>query len=299
MRVAENQRYRQVNEQVSMAKSNNARSLDDMSTQKSIRTISDNPVGLTRTIRYRDEISNADQNVKNMDMSKGYMDTSEQALTSLTDSLIRAKELAVAMANDTNNASSRMATSREIREIIDQVVMAGNANYNGKFVFAGFRNETPPLTEDGNFIGDDGKIFVQVTPGTFKPVNVPARNLFVPDEDDRAQGHFNMVHALQNLYEGMMENDKGEIQKDMSELEFHLEKVVGFQATIGGMWNSINNTQTQVARNAEATKVTLSEIEDADAFQVMSDFKKTEAILQSTLLASNKVLQPSLLNFLQ
>jgi flagellar hook-associated protein 3 FlgL len=43
----------------------------------------------------------------------------------------------------------------------------------------------------------------------------------------------------------------------------------------------------------------LSNIVDADAFEVMSDFKKTETILQSTLLAANKALQPSLLNFLQ
>lgn len=299
MRVAENQRYRQVNTQVSNAKSNNARSLDDVSTQKIIRSISDNPIGLTRAIRYRDQISSTEQNIKNMDMSKGYMDTSEHAMSSLTDCLIRAKELAVAMANDTNDASSRMATAREIREIADQVVMAGNASYNGKYVFGGFRNQTPPLSEDGNFIGDDGKIFVEVRPGTFRPVNIPARNLFMPDDDDRAQGHFNMVHALQNLCEGMMENDKAEIQKDMSELEFHLDKVTGYQASIGGMWNSINNIQTEVTREAEATKGTLSEIEDADAFQVMSELKKTDAILQSTLLASNKVLQPSLLNFLQ
>jgi flagellar hook-associated protein 3 FlgL len=299
MRVAENQRYRQVNAQVTKAKGQNARALDDVSTQKAIREISDNPIGLTRAIRYRDQISNSEQNIKNMDMSKGYMDTSEQALAGLTESLIRAKELAVAMANDTNNAGSRMATAREIREIIDQVVMVGNANYNGKYVFGGFRNQTPPLTEDGNFIGDDGKIFVEVSPGTFRPVNIPARNLFMPDEDDRANGHFNMVHVLQNLYEGMVGNDKAEIQKDMSELEFHLEKVTGFQASIGGMWNAINNTQTQVTRDTETTKGTLSEIEDADAFKVMSDFHKTDAILQSTLLASNKVLQPSLLNFLQ
>jgi flagellar hook-associated protein 3 FlgL len=108
-----------------------------------------------------------------------------------------------------------------------------------------------------------------------------------------------MVQALQNMYEGMMHNDKSEIQKSMSELEFHMEKVTSHQASIGGMWNAINNTQTRMSRDVDTAKGTLSEIEDADAFKVMSDFKKTEAILQSTLLASNKVLQPSLLNFLQ
>lgn len=299
MRVAENQRYRQVNDQVSKAKGANSRSLDDVSTQKTIRDISDNPVGLTRAIRYKDQIGSYEQHVKNMDLTKGYMETSEQALTSLTDNLIRAKELSVAMANDTYNQASREAAGREIREIIDEVVLVGNSSYNGRYVFAGFRNQTPPITDDGNFTGDDGKIFVEVSPGSFRPINIPARSLFLPTDEEREQGHFNMVQALQNMYEGMMHNDKSAIQKSMSELEFHMEKVTSHQASIGGMWNAINNTQTRMSRDVDTAKGTLSEIEDADAFKVMSDFKKTEAILQSTLLASNKVLQPSLLNFLQ
>ncbi len=299
MRVAENQRYRQVNEQVGRAKASNGRSLDDMSTQKTIREISDNPVGMTRALRYRDQISSFEQHVKNMDLTKGYMDTTEQALVNITDNLIRAKELSVAMANDTYNAASRDAAAREIREIIDEVVLVGNTNYNGRFVFGGFRNQTPPVTEDGNFIGDDGKIFVEVSPGAFRPINIPARNLFMPSDEERKEGHFNLVQALQNLYEGLSTNEKSMIQRSMSELEFHTEKVTSYQASIGGMWNSINNTQARISKEVDASKGTLSEIEDADAFKVMSDFKKTEATLQSTLLASNKVLQPSLLNFMQ
>jgi flagellar hook-associated protein 3 FlgL len=299
MRVAENQRYKQVNDQVGRSKAANARALDDMSTQKTIREISDNPVGLTRAVRYRDQISTSEQHVKNMELTKGYMDTTEQALVNLTDNLIRAKELSVGMASDTYNASSREAAAREIREIIDEIILVGNSNYNGRFVFGGFRNQTPPVTEDGNFIGDDGKIFVEVSPGSFRPINIPARNLFVPSDEEKASGHFNMVSALQNLYEGLMQNEKSMIQRSMSELEFHTEKVTSYQASIGGMWNAINNTQTRVIKDVDAAKGTLSQIEDADAFKVMSDFKKTEATLQSTLLASNKVLQPSLLNFMQ
>ena len=41
MRVAENQRYRQVNEKVATAKSNNARAMDTTSSMKAIRDISD------------------------------------------------------------------------------------------------------------------------------------------------------------------------------------------------------------------------------------------------------------------
>jgi flagellar hook-associated protein 3 FlgL len=299
MRVAENQRYRQVEAKIGKAKADNATALDGISTMKNLRQISDDPVGLTRAIRYKDQISSFGQHVKNMDLAKGFMETSEQALTSLTDNLIRAKELAIAMANDSNNASSRDAAAKEIRQIVDEVVMVGNANYNGRYVFAGFRNQTPPLSEDGGFSGDDGKIFIEASPGSFRSINLPGRTIFVPNEEERANGHYNMIEALQSLYQGMSENDKGMIQKSMSELEFHMDKVTGHQASIGGMWNAMNNTQARVSRDLDASKATLSEIEDADAFKVMSDFKQTETVLQSTLLASNKVLQPSLLNFLQ
>lgn len=299
MRVSENQRYRQANEKIAKAKVNNAEALDAVSTMKNIRTISDDPTGMSRAIRYRDQISSYDQHMKNMELSKGFMETTEQALSGMTNNLVRAKELAIAMASDTNNAASRDAASKEIRQIMDEVLLLGNSTFNGRFVFGGFRNETPPLTEDGNFSGDDGQIFVEVSPGTFRPINLPAKTLFVASEDDALRGQGNMVHVLQNLYEGMAQNDKQMIQKSMSDLDVHLNKVTSHQATIGGMWNSINNTQSRVLKDVDASKVTLSGIEDADAFKVTSEFKQTETILQSTLLASNKVLQPSLLNFLQ
>jgi flagellar hook-associated protein 3 FlgL len=299
MRVSENQRYRQANDKIAKAKSDNAKALDAVSTMKNIHRISDDPTGLSRAIRYRDQIASLDQHVKNMELSKGFMETTEQALSGITDNIVRAKELAIGMANDTNNAASRDAASKEIRQIIDDVLLLGNSSYNSRFVFAGFRNETPPLTEDGNFTGDDGQIFVEVSPGTFKPINLMAKGLFVPAEADRLKGHENMISVLQNLYDGMAENDKSKIQDSMAKLDFHMDKVTSYQATIGGMWNSLNNAQTRVLRDSDAAKVTLSGIEDADAFKVTSEFKQAETTLQGTLLASNKVLQPSLLNFLQ
>lgn len=299
MRVAENQRYRQVNDKVATAKNNNSRAMDVASSMKAIREISDDPVGLTRAIRYRDQISSQDQHVKNIEMSKGYLETSEQAISSMSENLMRAKELTIGMANDTNNAQSRDAASREIREIIDEIVMLANSNYNGKFVFGGYRNQSPPITSDGDYVGDDGKIFVEVAPGKFSQVNVTARELFTPNAEEQEKGHVNMIHSLQRVYDALVSNDKTDIQRSLSELEFHLDKVTSFQATIGGMWNSINGTQNRLNRETESAKGRLSNIVDADAFAAMSDFKKTETILQSTLLASNKVLQPSLLNFLQ
>lgn len=299
MRVSENQRYNQVESRVQKAKDANAHAMDDISTLKSIREISDNPTGVSRAIRYRDQISSMDQHVKNMEMSKGFMQRAEDALQSLSENLMRAKELAVSMANDTYDASSRDATAREVREIVDEAVLIGNSQFANRYVFAGFRNGTPPISADGKYVGDDGSIFVQVAPGSFRPINIPARNLFEPDPDDRAKGHTELIYTLQNFYEALKENDKTGIAKALTELDYHMDKTTGFLASIGGMWNAVNKTQGRTEKDTDFTKAALSQVEDADAFKATSDFKKTEAGLQSTLLASNKVLQPSLMNFMQ
>ena len=59
------------------------------------------------------------------------------------------------------------------------------------------------------------------------------------------------------------------------------------------------SVETGVEISNDLSKGELSKTEDVDMFKASSDFKQTEAILQSTLMASNKLLQPSLMNFLQ
>ena len=299
MRVSENQRYRQVEGRVSNSKTHNANALDNLSTLKNIREISDNPTAMTRSIRQKDQIASMEQYARNMELSKGFMQRSEDAMVSLTDNLVRAKELAVSMASDTYSADSRAASGREIREIIDEIVLVGNAQYANRFVFGGFRSGTPPVTADGNFVGDDGIIFIQAAPGSFRPISMNARNLFEPTHEEREQGMGNMIHSMEGFYESLMNNDKQGIKKALADLDFHLEKTTSYQASLGGMFNSISNIQTRTEKDVDFVKGSLSVIEDADVFKATSDFKRAEASLQSTLLASNKLLQPSLLNFMQ
>jgi flagellar hook-associated protein 3 FlgL len=43
----------------------------------------------------------------------------------------------------------------------------------------------------------------------------------------------------------------------------------------------------------------ISQLEDADVFQTVSDISKTEATLQATLQTSGKIIEKSLLDFLR
>jgi flagellar hook-associated protein 3 FlgL len=299
MRVSERMRYGHVQRRVEGAKEQNAHALDRLSSQKEITKLSDDPIGATQIIRFRDNIEDIRQFQKNVDYSKGYLERTEGALSSMADNLIRAKELAISMNNDTNDASSREATGREVREIIDEIVQLGNSTFSGKYVFGGFRNQTPPISNDGEYLGDDGAIYVQMSPGNFRQVNLQARNLFESSPSEQENGHFNMIHALDLLHEGLKTNNKDMLQKSLSEIDFHLNKTTSYQATVGGIWNAINDTGDRLGSEEVLMRTKLSKVQDTDFYDASSEFRRTEVVLQGTMMASTKLLQPSLLNFLQ
>src|SRR4051812_10545271 len=122
MRVSEKLRYDTVEARVNDAKEANAHEMDRLASNKDIMKLSDGPVRAKQAIRYRDQISDLGQFQKNIEFSKGLLTSSETAVAGISDNLIRLKELAIGMANDTNDGKSRDATSREVREIMEEIV---------------------------------------------------------------------------------------------------------------------------------------------------------------------------------
>lgn len=299
MRVSEQQRYNLVNHRVEKAKSQNADVLETLSTQKRVNRLSDDPTAVSSIVRNKNAIAEIDQYKKNISYAKGYLTSAESAVSKIYEKLIRAKELSVGMSNDTYDANSREATSREIREVINEIGELANTKFNDRYIFSGFRTNTPTLSDDGTFMGDDGGIFLPVSKQYYRQTNLQSRYLFEASPEEREKGHFNMIDSLDALLKGLLSDDKHTIRKSMNELDFQLNKTSSFQASIGAMYRAADDAGQSLEQSYQTNKETLSRLEDADIYKASSDFRRTEAVLQSTLLASTKLLQPSLLNFLQ
>ena len=299
MRVSEQQRYNTTINRVEKAKQNNSKMLEVMSTNKTLNHISDDPVGAARVIRGRERIESYRQYQKNIDFAVGYIEKAESSIRSIHDFLVRAKKLAVGMSNATYDAKGRKLVSEEVKEVMNAVVQLGNTTYGNRYVFGGFRTQTPPLARDGGYLGDDGAFYMQIDENSFRQINVQARSLFEASEDERKLRHFDMIESLRVLYDGLKDNNVESIRLAMDELEFQLQKAASYEASLGTIHNAINDARERLELGEELTQKNLSKVEDADMYKSVSQFKKTETILQSTLMASNKLLQPSLLNFMQ
>lgn len=296
MRVADRQGYQSVDRSLSQAKAATSGALENMTTQRKIHKPSDNPFGVTRLIRNQGKLKGIEQFKRNIDYARSYFVKTEETIGSIADSLIRAKELAIDAANGSHNENTRGILSKEVQQLTGHLISLGNSKYADKYIFGGFKTKTPVIDSAGSFMGDDGALFLPIAEESFMQINLNGRQLFQGGGEDIGSG---LVGTLKSFNEHLNNNDVVALRKDMVQMDQHIESVVGLRATLGAKNNTLDNVYERHLRIEESLLSDNEGIEGVDFFQSTSDFKQAETVLQSTLLASNKLLQPSLLNFMQ
>jgi len=112
---------------------------------------SDDPIGVSRSLRLNTEIAAMDQYKRNADDAKSWLSTTEMAVSNINEILKRAKELTIQAVNETNSITERTAIQSEIQELRNQLVQIGNTTYAGSYLFSGFKTDKPLLDEEGKY----------------------------------------------------------------------------------------------------------------------------------------------------
>ena len=108
-----------------------------------------------------------------------------------------------------------------------------------------------------------------------------------------------MMEALKKLQNGLHTDDVKKIQSSVSELDFHLTKVIDKIAEVGSTYSSLDTKLRDLQLKEEGETQGLSEKSEVDVVAAATELKKTEGALQASMMAGKKLLSPTLLNFLQ
>ena len=127
-----------------------------ISSGRQMSEISDDPVGMMTALRYRSSIAELDQYEENIMHGGNIIDASELALTEMKELVSRAKVLSIAAIDAGTGDTEHEAMAAEIENIIEQIVMLGNSQINGKYIFGGFRTAGYSEEEPTPFILDKG-----------------------------------------------------------------------------------------------------------------------------------------------
>ena len=256
---------------------------------------SDDPLGTSRVLAARSQIDRDLQYQRNIAIGTSDLAAAEAALDSVQGVLARATELAVQAANGSLNASDRAAIAIEVSQLIEQALSVGNTKHAGRYLFAGHLTTTTPFVPDiaGNpttvtYNGDTGAMQREFAEGERVQTNLTG---------DRAwPGVFAALIQFRNDLKG---NDLTALGLSSGALDAQLEAVLGLRSELGSKMRSIELAEQRLGDGVAATRVAVSNIEDADLAENIVELQIRENAYQAALGVAGRTLNLNLLDFLR
>jgi flagellar hook-associated protein 3 FlgL len=337
MRISDNQNYETVRNNVFRSKERMDNLQNEQATMKKLNTPSDDPVGAAKVLEVRTEKVNNEQYMTNAKMAESFLTNTEQAMTELTDIINRAKEIALSQSSGaSSNAESRLGVAEEISSLYNQAVATGNRRIGDRYIFGGYKTQRPPIDPDGKYHGDEGQMMIEIAKDVFLSMNVTGADAFNshPKTSTDGQGAFgsnpgygpttagrnpasnglekgpegkdvptpenvNVFDELQNLRISLLTGDIGATRDTLDRFDQIHAKIVATRSKIGSRLQGLQSTSQSIERHNLTNSQLTSQIEDADVAQVVSDLAKEEQVFKSSLASSQKLIQPTLLDFLR
>ena len=282
---------------------------NQLATGKKITRPSDDPTATDRAMLLRGTLKQQEQYQENIRDAGTWLKITDGALDEAYSVMDRARELAVRGVNDTNQESQRVAMAEEVKQLREQLQVIANSEINGRFVFGGtmtvaqptaappfslpYPNPVPPATEI-TYAGNGVLMDVEVVPGVTLPFNTPGAAAFGdPADADRA---FKVLEDLENAMRG---GDPSLIGTQIGRLDVAMDRVSTERAVVGSRINRLDLLENRYADAAISYRERLSETEEPEFADVVSQLMQQEAVYQASLAASSRIIQPSLLDYLR
>lgn len=348
MRVTEKTNFDSIRNSISSTKGRMERLQEQNATLKKINTPSDNPVGAARLLEIRTDKVNNEQFQSNARLADTFLNNTEFALGELSDVVLRVKEIALGQASGASSSNeTRLGVAEEVTQLYNQAVATANRRIGDRYLFGGFRTDKPPVNPDGQYLGDNGQMMVEIARDVYLATNTPGIEAFntkpkvsadktsskeYPEmvekpgaspaprssrERERdgiasrapaalpgtgeapVEQNVNLFDELQALRISLLTGDLDGIRATLENFDQLHAKLTAERAKIGSRMQGLQSTAQALERHDTIHANLSSQLEDADLAQVMTDLAKEETIFKSVLAGSQKLVQPTLLDFLK
>jgi flagellar hook-associated protein 3 len=125
---------------------------EQISTEKKLNRISDDPAGLATAIRHRGNFSAYEQYSENIRDADEYLRMTDIVLNRFQDILTKARVIAETTATETANDMEKEIAARQIQELIDEALGLANTKMRDRYLFSGTNGEFPAYSLEGRVL---------------------------------------------------------------------------------------------------------------------------------------------------
>jgi flagellin len=247
-------------------------SIERLSSGLKVNSAADDAAGMAVTVNLRAQIRGFQQAVENANDGIAILQTAEGSYNSISDLLIRMRELAVQSANDSLTNKERAYLNTEFEDLTTELTRISDvAEYNGVTLL------------DGTAGDGAGNMVFQV--GTRNTLNDQIK-VNLKDQDATQLGVDTL--AIDNLTNS---------QAAITGIDTALDTLATDRATLGSKINELTASVDNLALTVENLSAANSQIRDADISKESAEFSKNQVLMQSgvsMLAQANSVPQMAL-----
>lgn len=255
--------------------------------------ISDAPLDARSVLQMDAQLRAGEQYVRNIGAARVRLAIADSTTESVTNILTRARELAIQHGSDTSNAEGRLAAQVEVRELRSAVIQLANRTHNGAHVFGGDYADLPPLDAAGALNPTSparGGPRYEIGPGILADGAPDAGQLFI-DSD--------VIGALDAIDTALGANDRSAIQASSTRLGDAIGNVQTMVAEVGARQIRLDLAEDQQGTVDVGIRARRSTLMDTSVAEAVSRLATVQSALQASLVATNRLLETTLVNFLR
>ena len=252
----------------------NSAAMERISSGKKINSAKDNPLKIEQSENFRMQIRALEMANKNLQDSTSMIQVADTAMGTISEALIRMKELTVQAANEVTNEADRKLIQDEIdvlRSHIDDT--AKNTEFNGN-----------KLLVNGNVTDNSKPDYVEMQIGA----NV-GDSIGIP--------FFNVSSETLGIDKLDVVNDA---TKALNSIDEALKDVNGCRAKYGAVQNRLENSIEITSSSSYIYEKSSSDINDADIALEMAEIARTSILMESAtaMMAQSNNFPKDMLNIL-
>jgi flagellin-like hook-associated protein FlgL len=160
-----------------------------VSTGKKINSSSDDPTGYHRIQNVYTSLDQMEQIQRNITTGTSWTTNTESVLTTLNESIIDARDIALELAGSYMGEDERDAVSEQINDMLLNIQMLSSTTINGSYLFSGTETDTQPFVFDNDewptsvtYQGNDNPFQVDTGNAFYTDVSIPGNQVFISSE---------------------------------------------------------------------------------------------------------------------
>jgi flagellar hook-associated protein 3 FlgL len=294
---------------------------------------SDDPGAIRPVLTTRTQLQQNDRYLETMGVAGDKMAATESHLDTVENVLVRMEEIAINSINSSLSESDLTTLADEVATLKDQLLYSANARIDGKYIFAGFKQDTPPFTENPGYDpdlydisdsstwayiynGDHNRTQLEISPGEYMEVNLTGNELFMGISNEVAatgttdpflggtQGGIDIFTVLTRAEEAIragnvddINGPGGSIGAQLNNLEIAADQNRSFRAKLGLKAAQVEKSIEHQEGAALDLEKILSRYQDADMINVFNEIAEQETAFEAALSITGRISRISILEY--